>query len=405
MRARLLPASIAPALLAVLGAALLALVLAAPAAAAKSSSGEEFTPVVGTVIHEPEPVLASDGHVHLAYELLVINRPILEYGFVNAAASMKRLQVLDEKGKVLLSLSGKKLADLTDRFGAPEPGTKLEPGQSGFVALDVILPKGAKVPKHLTHRMTIALHPNQGVEATTYTTGPSAVGSKEAAVFAPPLHGSGWAVNDGCCATLTAHRRGVLPVDGAIAVGGRFSLDFVQIQPDGRVISTPPKATSDWNVFPYFGAPVYSMTAGTVVSTRNNVAETPLGTLPPSTAADTQGNLLVVKIAPGRYVYYGLLKTGSIRVHPGEKVKAGEMVAELGSSGYTTGPQLHVGLLDGPRPLGDEGLPFRFDRFTVSGTLTNYTQVFEGATAKIRPELTGVHTKQMPLDQQVLSFP
>ena len=309
-----------------------ALVLAAPAAAtAAAPPDEQFTPVVGEVIHTPEPVLASDGHIHLAYELLVINRPVLEYGFVNAAASMKRIQVLDERGKVLLSLSGKKLADLTDRFGAPEPGTKLEPGQSGFVALDVILPKGAKVPRHLTHRMSIALHPDQGVEATTYMTGPSAVSSHQAIVLAPPLRGSGWALNDGCCATLTSHRRGVLPIDGAIAVGGRFSIDFTQIQPDGRVISTPPKTTSDWDVFPYFGAPVYAMASGTVVSVVNDVPETPLGTLPPTTAAAAAGNQLIVKIAPGLYTHYSFLKTGSVLVHPGQRVKTGQPIAAIGS--------------------------------------------------------------------------
>lgn len=306
---------------------------------------------------------------------------------------------------MLLSLSGKKLADLTDRFGAPEPGTKLEPGQSGFVALDVILPKGAKVPRHLTHRMSIALHPNQGVESTTYVTGPSAVSSHQAVVLAPPLHGSGWALNDGCCATLTSHRRGVLPIDGALAVGGRFSIDFTQIQADGRVISAPPKTTSDWSVFPYFGAPVYAMASGTVVSVVNDLPETPLGTLPPSTAADISGNELIVKIAPGRYTHYSFLKTGSITVHPGERVKTGQEIAAIGSSGYTSGPQLHVGLLDGPRPYGDEGLPFRFSRFTVAGTLTNYSEVFEGKVAKVRPELLGVHRNEMPLDEQVMSFP
>jgi hypothetical protein len=49
-------------------------------------------------------------------------------------------------------------------------------------------------------------------------------------------------------------------------------------------------------------------------------------------------------------------------------------------------------------------LPFRFNRFAVAGTLTNYSGVFEGGTAKVRPELLGVDTREMPLDQQVLSF-
>lgn len=393
-----------PAALVALVASLL-LAVAPAAAAPGNASPKEFTPVVGEVLREPEPVLASDGHVHLAYELLVINRPVVEYGFVSAAASLKRVQVLDEDGKVLLTLSGKRLADLTDRFGAPEPGTKLEPGQSGFVGIDVVLPKGAKVPRHLGHRVTIALHPDQGVEATTYRTGRSAVSHHQAVVLSPPLRGAGWVVNDGCCATLTPHRRGVLPIDGRIAVGGRFSMNFVQIQPDGEVFETPPRTTADYSSFPYFGEPVYSVGAGTVVAVKDGLPENPLGTLDPVTAADIGGNQVIVKMAPGRYVYYGLLKTGSALVHPGEKVTAGQPIAALGSSGYTTGPQLQVGLVDGPSPLGDEGLPFRFDRFSVAGTLTNYTGIFEGKPAKVRPELRGVHRREMPLDHQVLTFP
>jgi hypothetical protein len=381
-----------------------ALAIAAPASAASPSS-EQFTPVVGQVLRTPEPVLASDGHVHLAYELLVVNRPIVEYGFVSAAASLQRVQVLDERGKVLLSLSGKKLADLTDRFGAPEPGTKLEPGQSGFVAIDVTLPRGAKVPSRLTHRFSIALHPDQGVEATTYETGPSAVSKRQATVLAAPVRGAGWIVNDGCCATLTPHRRGVLPVNGAIGNGGRFSINLVRIQANGNVFTTPPKTTSDYSSFPYFGEPVYSVAGGTVVSVVNNLPENPLGTIPAMTPAEIGGNGLVVKMGPGRYVYYGRLKTGSIVVHPGQQVKAGQVVGQIGSSGYTTGPTFHIGLLDGPDPLASEGIPFRFNRFSVAGTLTNYTGIFEGKTAVVRPELLGEHVKQMPLDQQVLSFP
>ena len=382
------------------------LLLAAPAAAApQASPAKEFTPVVGEVLHTPEPVLAGDGHVHLAYELLVINRPVLEYGFVSAAASVKRVQVLDERGKVLLSLSGKALADVTDRFGAPEPGTKLEPGQSGFVAIDVKLPKGAKVPRRLSHRVSIALHPDQGVEATTYETGASVVSRHQAVVLAPPLRGADWVVNDGCCATLTAHRRGVLPIDGTISVGGRFSINLVQIQLSGNVFLNPPQSTADYSSFPYFGAAVHAVSSGTVVSVKDHLPENPLGTLAPVRAADIGGNQIVVKMGADRYVYYGLLKTGSALVHPGQQVKAGEIIAQLGSSGYTTGPQLQVGLVDGPSPLGDEGLPFRFSRFSVAGTLTNYSGIFEGKTAQIRPELRGEHRAEMPLDQQVLSFP
>src|ERR1700744_644328 len=56
----------------VLLAALLAIVLAAPAGAA--APREQLTPVVGNPIASPEPVLASNGRRELAYELQLINR-------------------------------------------------------------------------------------------------------------------------------------------------------------------------------------------------------------------------------------------------------------------------------------------------------------------------------------------
>ncbi|MBK5218506.1 MAG: hypothetical protein JJE35_01785 [Thermoleophilia bacterium] len=46
--------------------------LAAPVASAGAE--DVLTPVIANVIATPEPVLASDGRQHLAYELQLINR-------------------------------------------------------------------------------------------------------------------------------------------------------------------------------------------------------------------------------------------------------------------------------------------------------------------------------------------
>ena len=41
---------------------------------AAADDEDRITPVVGTVLAEPEPVLAADGRRHLAYELQLVNR-------------------------------------------------------------------------------------------------------------------------------------------------------------------------------------------------------------------------------------------------------------------------------------------------------------------------------------------
>ena len=45
-----------------------------PSPPAAADDEDRITPVVGTVLAEPEPVLAADGRRHLAYELQLVNR-------------------------------------------------------------------------------------------------------------------------------------------------------------------------------------------------------------------------------------------------------------------------------------------------------------------------------------------
>jgi murein DD-endopeptidase MepM/ murein hydrolase activator NlpD len=56
-----------------------------------------------------------------------------------------------------------------------------------------------------------------------------------------------------------------------------------------------------------------------------------------------------------------------VRVHKGQRVTAGEQLAECGNSGNSSEPHLHFQLMDHPRVSFSAGLPFRFDRFEVGG--------------------------------------
>src|SRR3546814_14591651 len=57
----------------------------------------------------------------------------------------------------------------------------------------------------------------------------------------------------------------------------------------------------------------------------------------------------------------------SFRVVPGQRVRRGEVIAELGFTGDSTGPHLHFHVADAPSPLDAEGLPFEIARFRVLG--------------------------------------
>ena len=81
------------------------------------------------------------------------------------------------------------------------------------------------------------------------------------------------------------------------------------------------------------------------------------------------GNHVVLDLGDGVYAVLAHLRRGSLRVTKGQRVAAGEQVAECGNSGNSTEPHLHFQLQDHPSVLFAAGLPFRLARFEVDGTL------------------------------------
>jgi hypothetical protein len=384
-----------PARLALAALAVAAAALVVPAAAA--AAPERWTPVTATVVAPPEPVEGSDGRIHLAYELLLINRSFLP----PARATVKRVDAL-AGGRVVASLRGRRLAAVMQRVGAGRPGARLAKGESAAVLMDVRLPRGARVPRRLEHRLAISLRPDARVSATRYRTAPTRVLRRPAVVVAPPLRGAGWVVGNGCCAALTSHRAALLPVDGALFASERFAIDFIQIAPSGLLGTGPLERLAS---YPFYGAEVLAAKGGRVVAVVDGLPDTPPGALPPTTAARAGGNHVVVDMGGGRWALYAHLKPGTARVRVGDRVRTGDVLGLLGSSGNSNAPHLHFHVMDGPRPLAANGLPFRFDRYVVQGTLRNFGELFLGRRARIAPQMAGEHRRRMPFDQQVIAFP
>lgn len=58
----------------------------------------------------------------------------------------------------------------------------------------------------------------------------------------------------------------------------------------------------------------------------------------------SRGNYVILKHREGLYTVYYHLKKGSVLVEKGEKVKRGDELAEVGSTGHATGVHLHYGV-------------------------------------------------------------
>ncbi|MDG9703539.1 M23 family metallopeptidase [Streptomyces sp. DH37] len=70
------------------------------------------------------------------------------------------------------------------------------------------------------------------------------------------------------------------------------------------------------------------------------------------------GNHLVLDLGDGVYAVFAHLRRRSLKVAVGDRVAAGQPLAECGNSGNSSEPHLHFQLMDGPDVTSARGLPF-----------------------------------------------
>ncbi len=154
-------------------------------------------------------------------------------------------------------------------------------------------------------------------------------------------------------------------MDGRTRLPGRFTIDFVKVDDAGRTTRGDADLVADALGD---GAEALAVADATVAATRDSMAEvTRVSERRKHPQDEAAGNFVSLDLGDGRFAVYEHLKPGSIRVRPGQRVRRGEVVAQLGFTGDSTGPHLHLHVGDAASPLGAEGLPFVFDRVDVLG--------------------------------------
>jgi len=118
-----------------------------------------------------------------------------------------------------------------------------------------------------------------------------------------------------------------------------------------------------------FGADLYSPCDGVILYVNDGNEDLPPGQFPPR---NTAGNLIL--LGHGRYkILMGHLKKGSLRVHEGEAVSQGQILAQCGNSGHAAFPHLHISFAAGgplKAPYSGLGVAARFNgRFLVRNSL------------------------------------
>jgi Peptidase family M23 len=358
------------------------------------------TPLVADVIAAPIAVPATDGKVHLAYELQVTNVLTQEVTLTSVAVRAG--------DQTLLDLSGDRLAYWTRIIGTPTPTTKVGPAQSVVVWLDVLLDKGAAVPGQLTHAIGISLQePMPPLLPATMTeeVAPVTVQTRKPVVISPPLTGPNWLDADSCC-DLGAHRSALNPINGQLWAAERFAIDYVQLGPDGRMF-TGDKARVE--SYPYFGADIHAVSDGPVVAVRDGLPEQVAGTNPTGLPLDQYaGNHVVQDLGDGNFALYAHIKTGSVKVKPGDQLTTGQVLGSVGNTGNSDAPHLHFHVMSTPEPLRSDGLPFVFASFTLDSRVVStdaLDPILNGQPAQLQPGFSARdETDVSPLSLDVMTY-
>ncbi|WP_126453459.1 M23 family metallopeptidase [Sulfuriflexus mobilis] len=122
----------------------------------------------------------------------------------------------------------------------------------------------------------------------------------------------------------------------SMALNGKYAIDLVEINNLGnRAATILPQELAQYHIF---GEVVYSPCNGRVVTTVNGFPDN----IPTNVDREHPAGNHVVIECDSIKVMLAHLKAGSLKVSQGDNVKAGWPVAEVGNSGYTDEPHLHI---------------------------------------------------------------
>ncbi|MGH8432078.1 MAG: M23 family metallopeptidase, partial [Solimonas sp.] len=343
---------------------------------ARAEGGDlKLTPLVAEIIAPPYVVPGSDGKRHMVYELALTN-------ITGGDVRFEKLAVVDpDSGKILAVLGPDELAQrVTPGASRGKETRMLSAYQFAVIFLHVPLADGAAAPARITHEITA--HYAVIDADVTLTMGESAVVSTPPVVLGPPLRGTGYIAGDGCCDSIR-HVRALLAIDGKFHLAQRFAVDWEQIDEANTLVVGDTKMPASYHIY---GKPILAVADGTVVATRDDLQDQVPGALPENLPLDeADGHFVVLDIGSGHFVNYAHMRPGSVRVKLGDKVRRGDQLGEVGNTGNSQAPHLHLHVMDGVSPLASNGLPYVFDGFTIPAVDEAGTADFDKAEATGSP--------------------
>lgn len=382
---------------------------------------EQFTPLLVEVFEPAAPFPGTDNKYHLLYGLRLTNAG-------NQPARLESIEVLDgcEEEKIVETFSGLDLkSNLVHLNAAPADSTELAVDTSRIFFVKLAFDQEDSIPKVIKHRLMLKGSAGPGSKSAStlnYEAGSFCVCKKELPSLSPPLKGKDWVVFNGCCSAKGAHQNSLLPVNGSLYNAQRYAIDYMKLDDKGALYSGDSSVPDNWHSY---GEKVYAVADGVVVSVLEGLDDQKPGALPdPNTITlrTVTGNHIVLKLKSGVYAFYAHLKKGSIKVKENDVVTVGDEIAQLGNSGNTSAPHLHLHLMSTPSPIGSSPVPYTYDHFKLTGLVKSESfygqedlssiQVVNNKQAKSTDveteQLVTIpdeqRSRQLPLDLNIVGF-
>jgi hypothetical protein len=153
------------------------------------------------------------------------------------------------------------------------------------------------------------------------------------------------------------------------ANSSRYAYDLMNVDEKGSMYGGSPYKKENWYSF---GKPVYVPLEGVVVATQNQIPDNEFDgksvkspKLDPKNDPEGMGNYVIIQHANGEYSMMLHLEAGTLSVRPGQMVRAGDQIAQVGFSGAVVYPHLHYSVTNGTKELAAEGLPNYFNNYKL----------------------------------------
>jgi hypothetical protein len=299
---------------------------------------------------------ASHGRNYLIYELHLQN-------FSSEPLTVGAIEVSDADdtaSRPLAMLQAASLDAVLRPVGADQtdgPG-KLAAGQTAIAFLCLALDRNDRVPNKLAHRVDLG---------SGFADGPViGTGTTRLHVLGRPVTGGDWTASNGPD-IHSHHRTGLFVAGGLAQISRRYAIDW-RIEKDGAQFAGDPREVRSYYAY---GEQVLAVADGIVITARDglpdNIPRTAAGfnTALPISMDNAGGNSIVIDLGDGQFALYAHLKPGSVRVKAGERVRRGDVVAQIGNSGDARWPHLHFQVTSNPHILASEGLPYLLDQYRV----------------------------------------